>query len=123
MVRRAEHILKSWGDGWILWPEDDTGTPRQPDLGELNEGETIESRYDYDAERLIRAWSRKVVESDASDYGFACTGCGTGLLVVPCSPPLVPYQTDVERITCPACGESNEYCGQMIRVPIDPLST
>ncbi len=50
------------GDGWIPWPENEHGRLRQPleQLGGLNSGETIESRYDYDGERLYRAWSRKI---------------------------------------------------------------
>jgi hypothetical protein len=47
------------GDGWIPWPEDEHGKLRQP-LTDLKIGETIESRYDYDGERLYRAWSRKI---------------------------------------------------------------
>ncbi len=71
------------GDGWVPWPEDETGTPRSPDLGELEEGETIESRYHYGDDRLIgntwserryeyggdrlieKAWSRKVKLADS----------------------------------------------------------
>ncbi len=60
-------MKKPDGDGWIPWPEDDTGRLRQPleQLGGLEHGETIESRYDYDGERLYRAWSRKVVNEPA----------------------------------------------------------
>ena len=33
---------------------------KAPDLGDLSDGKTIESRYEYDGERLHKAWSRKV---------------------------------------------------------------
>ena len=54
------------GDGWIPWPEDDTGKLRQPldQLGDLVDGWAIESRYDYDGEWLIRAWSRAIPAED-----------------------------------------------------------
>ena len=50
-------MTKPDGDGWIPWPEDEHGRLRQP-LGDLKEGETIESQYDYDEDIIIRAWSR-----------------------------------------------------------------
>ena len=54
------------GDGWIPWPEDERGRLRQPleQLGDLEDGRAIESRYDYDGERLYRAWSRKITADD-----------------------------------------------------------
>ena len=49
------------GDGWLPWVEDATGKLRPPKgCEDLKEGETREDRYDYDGERLYRAWSRKV---------------------------------------------------------------
>jgi hypothetical protein len=48
-------------DGWLPWVEDATGTLRPPkDYVDLKAGETREDRYDYDGQRLHRAWSRKV---------------------------------------------------------------
>ncbi len=60
------------GDGWIPWPEDEQGRLRQPleQLGDLSDGLAIESRYDYDGERLYRAWSRKV--GSGGDNGQEC---------------------------------------------------
>ena len=37
-------------------------TLKAPDLGDLEPGETIESRYEYDGERLIKAWNRKMCD-------------------------------------------------------------
>ena len=37
-------------------PDTSTG----PDLSDLEDGETVENRYEYDKDRLNRAWSRKV---------------------------------------------------------------
>ena len=49
------------GDGWLPWEEDATGTLRPPkDCADLKTGEIREDRYDYDGQRLHRAWSRKV---------------------------------------------------------------
>ena len=50
-------------DGWVPWTETDSGSLKPPDLGDLSDGQTIESRYDYDGERLFAAWSRKLVEA------------------------------------------------------------
>ena len=51
------------GDGWLPWEEDATGTLRPPKACvDLKVGETREDRYDYDGDRLHRAWSRKVTE-------------------------------------------------------------
>ena len=49
--------------GWVPWTETDSGSLKPPDLGDLSDGQTIESRYDYDGERLFAAWSRKLVEA------------------------------------------------------------
>ena len=104
------------GDGWVPWPEDETDAPRSPDLGDLEEGEAIESHYDYDATRLNRAWSRKVKIADSDGFSFSCRGCGQFLLVVAGSPPFPPYQTTTKQITCSACGETHGYVGQMVRI-------
>ncbi len=103
-------------DGWVPWTEDDAGYLHPPDLGELEDGETIESRYDYDQVRLNRAGSRKVIASESDGYGFPCKGCRAMIMVVPGSPPLVPYQASVKRISCPKCGETHGYSGQMVRI-------
>ena len=48
-------------DGWVPWVETDSGSLKAPDLGDLSDGKTIESRYEYDGERLYKAWSRKLI--------------------------------------------------------------
>ena len=50
-------------DDWIPREETEAGTLKPPDLGDLSDGKTIENRYDYDGERLIKTWSRKLVEA------------------------------------------------------------
>ena len=56
-------------DGWIPWEETEAGTLKPPCLGDLSDGKTIESRYDYDGDRLFAAWSRKVVEAAGRGLG------------------------------------------------------
>ena len=47
--------------GWTPWTESKSGDLTPPDLGDLAIGETIESRYEYDRDRLIiKAWNRKI---------------------------------------------------------------
>ena len=52
------------GEGWVRWREAPEGRLVNP-FPDLRENERIDSRYDYDADRLIRAWSR-VVPTDAA---------------------------------------------------------
>ena len=48
-------------NGWVPWTETESGSLKPPELGGLENGETIESRYEYDPEgRIISAWSRKM---------------------------------------------------------------
>ena len=52
-------VVAGAADGWVPWTESDSGALTPPDLGDLAIGETIESRYEYDRDRLIiKAWQR-----------------------------------------------------------------
>ena len=47
------------GEGWVGWAETKGGGLINP-FPDLRENERIVNHYDYDADRLIRAWSRVV---------------------------------------------------------------
>ena len=58
---KPEDAVDPAADGWVRWTESESGALTPPDLGDLAIGETIESRYQYDRDRLIiKAWNRKI---------------------------------------------------------------
>ena len=61
-LTQSKFMTKPDGDGWIPWPEDEHGRLRQPlkQLGGRKDDWGIESRYECDEGRLVRAWSRKI---------------------------------------------------------------
>ena len=63
-ARIAEMSNHPDGDGWVPWTEDDAGRLHPPDLGELEEGDRFEDRYERDGTRLVRAWRRKTKAPD-----------------------------------------------------------
>ena len=94
------------GDGWIPWTEDPEGALRAPEFLDLDDDEMMESRYDYNESRLVRAWSRRSHISAITDgHGFACLRCRQMLSVVQGEPPVVSSPTRLV-ITCPGCKQT-----------------